>query len=143
MSKSVLNAIGATLFLCGMLVFGAGGYLIWQSTENSQAIQVARKAIEDTCVANLQTIFNIPPTTGGAAQAGRPAAANRLARLQDNRIEIRIENVREPQKALGDATAALAACQSKKIRTFCLGPQCGEANAPQVTRMIMLLEPNA
>lgn len=142
MSKSILNAVGATLFLCGMVVFGAGGYLIWQSTESTQAIQVARKAIEETCVSNLQTIFNIPPTQAGG-QGSRPAASNRLARLQDNRIEIRIENVREPQKALGDATAALAACQSKKIRNFCLGPQCGEANAPQVTRMIMLLEPNA
>ena len=141
MSKSILNAIGATLFMCGMLVFGGGGYLIWQSTENTQAIQVAKRAIEETCVANLQTIFNIPPTAA-AAQPGRPSASNRLARLQDNRIEIRIENVREPQKALGDATAALAACQSKKIRNFCLGPQCGEANAPQVTRMIMLLEPS-
>lgn len=140
MSKSILNAIGATLFMCGMLVFGAGGYLIWQSTDNAQAAEVARKAIEETCVANLQTIFNIPPTASSGV-TGR--ASNRLARLQGNRVEVRIENVREPQKALGDATAALAACQGKRIRTFCLGPQCGEANAPQVTRMIMLLEPSA
>lgn len=136
MNKVLYQSIGATLFLVGLVFYAGAGYLFWRSTETAPATAIVRKAIEDNCMAGLRSIFNFPP-----ANAPRNPAQSRLETIAEGRIQARVEDIRDPQRALGDATAALGACPTKKFRSFCLGAQCpGEPGAPNGPRMVFVLE---
>lgn len=136
MNKMVYQSVGATLFLVGMLFYGGAGYLFWRSTETEQAAAIVRRAVENNCIEGLRSIFNFP-----LANAPRSATQSRLETIAEGRIQARVEDIRDPQRALGDATAALAACPTKKFRTFCLGAQCpGEPGASAKPRMVFVLE---
>lgn len=129
-APEIRRAIGLAMITFGALALCLSAFLIWRASNPQALLEAFDRATEAECRSNLHAAMNIPRT----AQQGdvpRIADANGI-------IVITIPNIQDPRAAMADATAALAACPNRAVRSFCLGESCGN-NVAGTVRMVMQL----
>lgn len=129
-ASEIRRAIGIAMLTFSAFALLASALLVWRASTPSALIDAHDRAVEAECRSNLHAAMNIP-RSNAQGDIARISQANGL-------ILVTIPNVRDPKAALADATAALAACPNRVLRTFCLGEACGN-NLPGSIRLTMQL----
>jgi hypothetical protein len=129
-ASEIRRAIGVAMLIFAVCAIATSALLIWRASTPSVLIDAFDRATDTECRQNLHAAMNIP----------RSNAQGDVPRISDANgiIFISIPNIQDPKAALADATAALAACPNRVMRSFCLGEACGN-NLPGTIRMTMQL----
>lgn len=103
------TAIGVVMMLSSTVFFAGGGYIIVSALDMHEREAREKAATDSQCVDLINTLPSVTVTqTGGDLQAV-------------------MRDVKDPRKALSDATVAAMMCPGRKLVEVCLGDKCAGA----------------
>lgn len=116
-------ASGMTLLMVGVVSYGLASLIFFKALDKQRADDEKIARIEQSCRDQILKFGKVQPGADGV-------------------LEIDMGEVKDPRKAMGDASAVLAMCPTKKILSACMGISCsapvqGMLNPP--VKMILKL----
>lgn len=114
--------VGTLLTFAGMAFFAAGGVVLSSGIDRQRIQDAQLKQSETSCREQLVRLGRLTPLT-------------------NNVYEVEVSDVRDPRKALADASAALAMCPGRDLTESCLGVNCTANGVPGPMRLVFRLAP--
>lgn len=110
---------GLVLTLAGIGCFVAGSFVLANGIDRQRVQEEQGRRADVACREQLVRLGRFTPGTTS--------------------YEVDMGEVKDPRRALADATAALAMCPGREITEACLGVNCGPGGAPGPVRMVVKL----
>ncbi len=101
-----LTAAGLAFLLTGAGCFGAGGFVLTKTLD--------RNAVQETFLARTER----------SCREQILKLGGKVVPLPSNVLEVVFDDLKDVRRSLGDSTATLAMCPSRKILELCTGTGC-------------------
>jgi hypothetical protein len=103
------TALGIVLAIASLPLFVGGGFVIKSAIDANGRAEKQIEATNKKCMERLRSMGEVKELSSGI-------------------FEVTIKQVKDPRKALTDATVAQSMCPYRSMTNFCLGDTCDKAS---------------
>ena len=100
------KVLGATMGLCGVALWGLGGFVMWRAVDPDHQTLERNAKITQQCVSQVSAI-------------------GKASRREDGSVDVELPEVQDARNTLGDLTTILAMCPYQVVTHACIGVKCG------------------